>query len=89
MGSRGGQRVFHVYNDGTADLRRLRITRGGRNAKDFRIVPLETRALKPGEASGFKVVFRPRGTGTRRASLSVRGNTRPFLIKVEGDGSER
>ena len=89
VGSRGGQRVFHVYNDGTADLRRLRITRGGRNAKDFRIIPLETRALKPGEAAGFKVVFRPRGTGTRRANLSVRGNTRPFLIKVEGDGSER
>lgn len=89
VGSRGGRRVFHVYNDGTADLRRLRITRGGRNARDFRIVPLATRSLKPGESAGFKVVFRPRGTGTRRAILSIRGNTRPFRIKVAGNGSER
>lgn len=78
-----------LRNDGTKTLRRLKITKGGRHARDFDVEKLPVSSLKPGEFIFFNVNFRPRDTGKRRANIKIHSNDkdeRVFDIRLFGKG---
>ena len=82
-------RTFSIYNMGTAPLKNLKITKSGPNAADFTITGPSKTSLKPGAITHFDVTIRPKGIGTRKATIHIAGNDPEepsFDIKLAGEG---
>ena len=82
-------RVFTVRNTGKARLTGLALSRTGPHAADFQLSALGARSLAPGASTTFKVLFKPRATGSRRAVIRLSSNDtdeNPFDIQVSGFG---
>lgn len=80
---------FIISNTGDANLTGLRISKSGKNPRDFIVNAPSQTTLAPGASSRIKVTFQPRGKGTRAASLQVWSNDAdesPFHVKVSGLG---
>lgn len=83
-------RTFPLYNMGTAPLKNLKITKSGPNAADFTIAEPSSTSLNPGAITAFDVTFRPKGNGTRTATLHMASNDPDgptFDIKLAGEGA--
>ena len=89
VGGNGTSRIFTIRNQGTTELRELRIRSDGANAAEFNIADLATKSLKPGASTTFKVTFKPTDVGTRKAAIHIESNDpnkNPFDISVSGHG---
>lgn len=89
VGGNGTTRTFTIRNQGTNELRDLRILSDGTNAAEFNIADLATKSLKPGASTTFRVTFKPNGVGTRKAAIHIASNDpneNPFDIFVSGHG---
>ncbi len=87
--SRGKTRKFTITNDGGSKLRRISISRHGKNRRDFKVRGPSIRVVAPGESVTFKVTFSPNKTGKRRASIHIRTNdpgNRRFVLNLAGTG---
>lgn len=82
-------RTFTIRNEGTATLKSLAITKNGVNAGDFIVTGPGKTTLAPGATTTFKLSFRPKAAGTRRAAIHIASNDpdeKPFDIKLGGEG---
>lgn len=89
VGSSSSPKTFTIVNVGTARLADLKIVRKGGNPDDFIVSKLSKTSLLPDQSVKFTVTFKPRATGTRKASLSIKNNDSdedPFDIKLQGTG---
>lgn len=89
VGGRGRCRIFTIRNNGTAKLRGLKIMTDGIAAADFRISNLSDTALEPGGSTTFRVVFKPKAAGTRKAAMHIQSNDpgeNPFDLTLTGMG---
>lgn len=87
----GLTRTFTLRNDGVEPLTDLNIATDGSNAADFKASPPAATTLAPGEATTFRVTFKPTAIGTRAATIRVNSNNkdeRPFAINLSGMGAE-
>lgn len=92
IGKTSSSKVFKIKNKGYADLTGLRVSKIGANIADFEVGPLNAARLGPGSSTIFKVLFKPRGKGTRTATLRISSNDRdenPFDIVVTGEAVKR
>ncbi|MDF1859188.1 MAG: choice-of-anchor D domain-containing protein [Verrucomicrobiales bacterium] len=84
---RSRPKIFTVRSDGGEALAGLSVAGRGSASRDFRVTRLRVSTLAPGETSTFKVTFKPRKKGTRKAKLLIRSNDpdeSPFDINLIG-----
>ncbi|MES2924441.1 MAG: choice-of-anchor D domain-containing protein [Verrucomicrobiota bacterium] len=92
VGERSTSETFTIANVGTTRLADLKLVMKGANPGDFKMGTLSKTSLLPDETVKFKVFFKPRATGTRKADLRIRSNDSdedPFNIKLQGTGKAR
>ncbi len=88
--NKGRSLTFRIINTGDAALTDLSVTKAGNNPNDFIITAPGKTKLASGKSTTFKVIFMPRGTGTRNATLKIQSNDAdesPFNITVTGLGA--
>lgn len=92
VGGKETVKTFTIRNTGSAILRDLVVTKGGRHAKDFVITPPDRSRLVPGATTRFKIAFKPKAMGTRYAAIHIKSNDAnesPFDIKITGVGAAK
>jgi uncharacterized cupredoxin-like copper-binding protein len=89
VGRSSSARVFTIRNTGGADLSRLAVRVAGKQAKDFIVTkPLRT-TLAPGASTTFRVTFKPKAAGNRKAALRIVSNDptqSTFVVNLFGKG---
>lgn len=88
-GESSGTTVFEIENDGTLNLRRLRLNLSGRNAGDFEIVRKPSKSLDAGDSTRFRVRFNPSRERNSTAVLSISdrdSGEELFEINLRGKG---
>lgn len=86
IGTTSAAKVFTIRNLGSAPLTGLAFRSG---SGDFIITPASSSILAPGNATTFKVSFKPTAAGSRFATISIASNDAdesPFTIRVDGIG---
>lgn len=83
-------RVFTLVNTGVQSLRLGTLQVTGPAAGDFTIVPPSQTTIGPGESLPLQVVFNPKATGTRTATISLTsdGATPVYTFAVRGSGGK-
>lgn len=92
LGKTGAAKTFTIKNTGTAPLSGLAISKAGSHKGDFVVGPLAKTTLPAGASTTFKVSFKPKARGTRKASIRIASNDRdenPFDISVSGFGASK
>jgi hypothetical protein len=82
-------KVYLIANDGTAPLEDLQISVNGLNARDFVVTQPTSTLLMPGGRTLFKVTFRPKAKGNRKAVLHIKSNDfdeASFDVNLGGKG---
>ena len=80
-------RYFTIRNSGNAALSGLEIATVGKDASHFIAGTLETTTLAPNESTEFRVAFKPKWKGAKKALLRIISNDadeNPFEIKLVG-----
>lgn len=86
---KGRSKVYLIANEGTAPLEDLKIRVDGVNARDFVVTQPTSTLLMPGGRTLFKVTFRPKVKGNRKAVLHVKSNDideASFDVNLGGKG---
>lgn len=89
MGRKSRQKTLRLTNVGGSPLTGLRVVASGRAKGDFLLVQPARRTLVPGASTVFKVAFRPRSAGLRKATLTIRSSAPPVKIPLSGRGRTR
>jgi hypothetical protein len=92
VGKTGKAKTFILKNTGTAKLTGLKLTRSGKDKKDFIVSKLSKTQLSPGDSTSFKVEFKPTAKGTSTAAIQIESNDadeNPFDIKLSGAGAAK
>jgi hypothetical protein len=90
VGKKGVAKTFTIKNTGKADLTGLSVGKSGSHRSDFIVGALSKTSLAPGASATFKVTFKPKAKGTRKALLKILSNDAnesPFDITVTGLGN--
>lgn len=90
VGTKGVAKTFTIKNTGKADLTGLSVAKSGSHKADFILGALSKTKLAPGASATFKVTFKPKAKGTRKALLKIASNDadeNPFDITVSGLGN--
>jgi uncharacterized cupredoxin-like copper-binding protein len=91
IGGKGKGMVFTIKNTGTAALKNISVKASGTHAKDFTVLAPSKTKLAPGASTTFRVTFKPKAKGIRKAALKIRSNDpdeNPFDIVLKGKGSK-
>jgi len=83
---------FTIRNGGWADLSDLRVVSSGKQRRDFKFTQPASKTLAPDASTTFRVTFRPRAKGTRKATLLIKSNaptSNPFVLNVTGKARGR
>ena len=89
VGRAGAARVFTITNTGASVLSGIGVSLAGPHGKDFVLTKPRKTTLAPGASISFKVSFKPKTKGTRRATLKIRSNDpngNPSGIQLSGVG---
>ena len=87
VGKRGRTLTFVVRNSGGINLTGLAVNKTGPHARDFIVSAPPKTIVPPGGSTSFKVTFKPRAKGTRKAAIHVKSNDpneNPFDVKLTG-----
>jgi len=87
VGKAGTPKKFIIKNVGTSVLSGFAITIDGANAKDFIWTNPASKTLIPGATTSFKVTFKPKKAGSRKAAIHIKStdaNENPFDITLTG-----
>ncbi|MES2657604.1 MAG: leucine-rich repeat protein [Verrucomicrobiota bacterium] len=82
-------KTFTISNTGTETLTALEIRVTGANPMDFPVDQPNKTTVAPGESRIFKVTFKPKASGDRKAKLKIvtsQTSGEPFNIAVSGTG---
>lgn len=88
-GKTGEAKIFVIQNTGKKTLKGLALDVGGKHKKDFIDSGLSKKSLAPGAKATFKVSFRPKAVGKRKAVVKIESNDadeNPFEITLLGTG---
>jgi hypothetical protein len=85
VGSRSKSLSVTIRNTGPSPLSGLSVKTSGKGKKDF-LVGKPGLTLAPGASTTFKVTFRPRKAGSRKATLTVSSDGAPVSVKLAGTG---
>jgi hypothetical protein len=91
VGTLSEEMVFTIKNDGTAPLKKLKVTITGKQAREFELIIKPIRSVAPGKSTKFKVAYRPGRAKTSRATLEIASNDKdetPFRVKITGTGTK-
>jgi YD repeat-containing protein len=83
----GTTRTFTITNRGLAKLTKLAVSSDGTGKADFIITPLKVKSLTPGKSATFKVTFKPKAKGLRKATIHIKSddpNIPSFDIALKG-----
>ncbi len=92
VGESGKSRTFTIKNVGTAPLKKLEISVTGADKKDFVVTSLKKGKIAAGASEKFRVTFKPKSIGWRKAYLHIASNDAnesSFDIKLRGEGVGR
>lgn len=92
VGKKARAKTFTIESRGWSDLSTLRVTSTGKQRRDFKFTQPASKTLVPDTSTTFRVTFRPRATGTRKATLLITSNapkSNPFVLQVKGKGLAR
>ena len=87
MGRKSGPLKFTIANTGKGDLTGLNVTLAGSGRRDFKVRQPSARTVAPGASTAFKVFFKPKSKGIRKATLRISNNDpneNPFDVKLKG-----
>ena len=79
-----------IWSQGGSPLTKLSIQKDGKNPDDFTISDINKNTLKPNGYTTFKITFKPKSKGLKRAAIHIISddpNENPFDIKLTGSGS--
>ncbi len=79
VGKTSRAQSLRITNRGGSPLGALRVSAEGNAKRDSLLSQPARKNLAPGESTTFKVSFRPRAKGVRRATLAVRSKATPAL----------
>lgn len=85
IGKSSKAQTLRVTNAGGVPLKGLSVKLGGKARKEFRAIKVKS-TLAPGASATFKVTFRPRATGARKAALILHSNAAPVKAVLSGRG---
>jgi hypothetical protein len=91
-GKKARAKSITIQSLGWSDLADLRIVARGKQRRDFKFTQPSVKTLVPGASTTFRVTFRPRAKGTRKATLLITSNapkSNPFVLQVKGKGRGR
>lgn len=92
VGKKARAKTFTIESRGWSDLSTLRVTSTGKQRRDFKFTQPASKTLVPDTSTSFRVTFRPRAKGTRKATLLITSNapkSNPFVLQVKGKGLAR
>ena len=87
---KGTTKTVTLTNQGLAKLSKLSVSCNGTNKADFIVTPLKVTSLPPGKSAKFKITFKPKAKGIRKAALHIKSNdpnSPSFDITLIGKGS--
>lgn len=91
-GGKSKAKRFTIRNGGWADLGDLLVVAIGKQRRDFKFTQPASKSLAPDTSTTFRVTFRPRAKGTRKATLLIHSNSpksNPFVLNVKGKARGR
>lgn len=86
-GKKARAKTFTIQSLGWSDLSGLRVVASGKQRRDFKITQPASKTLAPDTSTTFRVTFRPRAKGNRKATLLIHSNapkSNPFVLNVNG-----
>jgi hypothetical protein len=89
VGKKSDKTSFTIRNSGDSTLSGLKLTMSGSHKGDFIVGPLSKTSLAPGATAKFKISFKPKTKGNRKAKLKIASNDKdenPFTIGLIGTG---
>jgi hypothetical protein len=89
IGTSGQVRKFTIKNTGNGKLTDLKVLRGGKNPKDFKVIQPAKTSLAPGTTTTFTVTFKPTAKGLRTGAIHIKSNDADeasFDIRLTGTG---
>ncbi len=92
VGKRARAKTFTIDSLGWSDLSDLRVAASGKQRRDFKFTQPLAKTLAPDTSTTFRVTFRPRAKGNRKATLLITSNapkSNPFVLVVKGKGLSR
>ncbi len=89
IGKTGRPQTLRISNRGGSPLAGLRIVATGKARRDFLLVQPARKSLAPGASTAFKVSFRPRAKGVRKATLTVRSSAPAVRVAISGSAAGR
>lgn len=87
VGRKSGALNFTIANTGKGDLSGLNVKLAGRGRRDFKVRQPSSKTVAPGASTTFKVFFKPKSKGVRKAALRISNNDpneNPFDVKLKG-----
>lgn len=85
----GKPKTYTIKNTGTSPLRNLGFSVTGKNRADFVLSSPKIGKIAPGASVKFRVIFKPKAFGTRKADLHFKSNDKDeksFDVKLSGRG---
>ena len=89
IGKRSRPQTLRISNRGGAPLGGLRVVAAGKARRDFLFSQPARKSLAPGASTAFKVSFRPRAKGVRKAALTVRSSAPAVRAALSGRAAAR
>ena len=83
---RSRPQTIRITNTGERTLSGLSVRRKGRGAKDFLVTRPGASELNPGDGTSFRVAFRPRKKGRRKAKMIVSSSAGLKSLPLSGKG---
>lgn len=91
-GKKARSKTFTIQSLGWSDLSGLRVVASGKQRRHFKFTQPASKTLAPDASTPFRVTFRPRAKGNRKAMLHIHSNapkSNPFVLNVKGRGRGR
>ncbi len=88
----GTAKTFTIKNTGTTPLSGIAVSAAGLHKGDFIITQPNKKSLAKDETTTFKVSFKPKAKGNRKATIRIASNDKdenPFDIPVSGLGTKK
>jgi len=88
VGRKGGTQRVRITNTGGLPLTGLSVRLSGPHRKDFRLVKPSASTLQPASSTVYRLTFKPRVGGVRKATITVTGGGEVSTSPVRGVGQK-
>lgn len=89
VGRRSRPQIVTLHNEGGSTASGIRSLTTGRSRREFKVTQPARKSLSAGALTSFRVTFRPRTSGKRRAALEVISSAPQLTIGLSGKGRSK